>query len=170
MPVHRQENRQLHEKQKLPPCVRTGAASLSKSLFDKLSNANRGAGFAFEEAAPGCAHNLCAACAQIPHLPGVLCFVRGSRPRTKPIHILFRRARRNSTRFFDSLSLFTAACPAHWRCRRALSWKAPLLCRQRTRSRAAPLRPAPPAPCRFAAASRRRCRRKYRLRRSCQRP
>ena len=90
---------------KLPLCVRTGAASLSKSLFDKLSNANRGAGFAFEKAAPGCAHNLCAACAQIPHLPGVLCFVRGSRPRTKPIHILFRRARRNSTRFFDSLRL-----------------------------------------------------------------
>ena len=29
------------------------------------------------KAAPGSAHNLCAACAQIPHLPGVLCFVRG---------------------------------------------------------------------------------------------
>ena len=57
------------------------------------------AGFAFEKAAPGCAHNLCAHCAQIPHLPGVVCFVRCTRHRTKPIHTLFRRARRNSTRF-----------------------------------------------------------------------
>ena len=63
-----------------------------------------GAWFAFEKAAPGCAHNLCACCAQIQHLPGVLCFVRCTRHRTKPIYTLFRRARRNSTRFFDSLT------------------------------------------------------------------
>ena len=96
------QNRNRNKKR--PSCNHAGGASAcQKSLFDKLSNANRGAGFAFEKAAPGCAHNLCAVCAQIPHLPGVLCFVRGTRPRTKPIHTLFRRARRNSTRFFDSL-------------------------------------------------------------------
>ena len=53
------------------------AKNLPDNLLDTLSNTNRGAGFAFEKVAPGCAHNLCAACAQIPHLPGVLCFVRG---------------------------------------------------------------------------------------------
>ena len=53
------------------------AKNLPDNLLDTLSNTNRGAGFAFEKAAPGCAHNLCAVCAQIPHLPGVGCFVRG---------------------------------------------------------------------------------------------
>ena len=160
---------------------------MSKSLFNKLSNANRGAGFAFEKAAPGCAHNLCAACAQIPHLPGVLCFVRCRSVQKKcqwhffsvgrsgyaarGNHVVRIAVRGETLRGFLTVCvLFTAACPAHWRCRRALLWKAPLLCRQKTRSRAAPLRPAPPALCRFAAASRRRCRRKCRLRRSCQRP
>ena len=87
----------------------TGDRACQKSLFDKLSNANRGAGVAFEKAARCGAHNLCAACAQIPHLPGVGCFVRDTRPRTKLIHTLFRRARRNSTRFFDKLSRGAAA-------------------------------------------------------------
>ena len=77
--------------------------SLSKSLFDKLSNANRGAGFAFEQAARCGAHNLCAACAQIPHLHPVMCFVRCTRHRTKQIDILFAPAGANSTRFFDKL-------------------------------------------------------------------
>ena len=77
--------------------------SLSKSLFDKLSNANRGAGFAFEKAARCGAHNLCAACAQIPHLHPVMCFVRCTRHRTKQIDILFAPAGANSTRFFDKL-------------------------------------------------------------------
>ena len=72
--------------------------------------------FAFEKAAPGCAHNLCAACAQIPHLPGVACFVRGTRPRTKQIDILFAPAGANSTRFFDSLSRRDRCGHACFRC------------------------------------------------------
>ena len=75
---------------------------LVKSIFDNLSNANRGAWFAFEETAWCCAHNLRAVCAQIPHLHHAVCFVRGTRPRTKRILILFRRARRNSTRFLQA--------------------------------------------------------------------
>ena len=81
-----------------------GSELVKKVFMTSSQTRTAGAGFAFEKAAPGCAHNLCAHCAQIPHLPGVACFVRGSRPRTKPIYILFRRARRNSTRFFDSLN------------------------------------------------------------------
>ena len=54
-----------------------------------------------------CAHNLCANCAQIPHLRRVVCFVRRTRRRTKRMDTLFRRARRNSTRFFDRLSAGT---------------------------------------------------------------
>ena len=56
--------------------LRTALEHVKKS-FDMFSNANRGAWFAFEKAAPAYAHNLCAACAQIPHLSGVACFVRG---------------------------------------------------------------------------------------------
>ena len=114
------KNRQYHRVHSGPAIL--PALSLSKSFFDKLSNANRVAGFAFEKAAPGCAHNLCAFCAQIPHLPGVSCFVRCTRHRTKPIYILFAPAGANSTRFFDSLRAGNSAGPFAWR-----------ICKQRTR-------------------------------------
>ena len=60
-------------------------------------------GSRLKKAACRCAHNLCANCAQIPHLRHVVCFARRTRRRAKRIHTLFRRARRNSTRFFDRL-------------------------------------------------------------------
>ena len=83
---------------------RSEVLELVKSIFDKLSIANRGAWFAFEETAWCCAHNLRAVCAQIPHLHHAVCFVRGTRPRTKQIDFPFAPAGANSTRFFDSLS------------------------------------------------------------------
>ena len=73
--------------------------SFSKILFEKLSNAIRFAAIAFEKAARCGAHKFCTAGAKFPHLHRVECFARRTRRRAKPIHILFRRARRNSTRF-----------------------------------------------------------------------
>ena len=73
--------------------------SFSKILFEKLSNVIRFAAIAFEKAARCGAHKFCTVGAKFPHLHRVECFARRTRRRAKPIHILFRRARRNSTRF-----------------------------------------------------------------------
>ena len=70
-------------------------------------NRNRFAGFLFgwawKRLASCCAHNLCAAGTQIPHLQDEQCFVRGTRPRTK--RITFYSAVRGGTLrgFFDRL-------------------------------------------------------------------
>ena len=76
-----------------------------------LTLAYRFAGLAFEEFAPCCAHNFHAEGVEIPHLQGVKRFARRTRRRAKQINILFRRVRRNSTRFFNRLRVRQAkAC------------------------------------------------------------
>ncbi len=82
----------------------TGRTELVKKVFLTSSQTRSASlGSRLKKAACRCAHNLCANCAQIPHLRHVVCFARRTRRRAKRIQTLFRRARRNSTRFFDRL-------------------------------------------------------------------
>ncbi len=84
--------------QDAPPLERVKKVFLTRSQTGNALLVSR-----LKRLASCCAHNLCAAGTQIPHLQDVKCFVRRTRRRAKQIYILFRRARRNSTRFFDRL-------------------------------------------------------------------
>ena len=78
------------------------AARVKKVFLTRAQTENASLVFRLKRLASCCAHNLCAAGTQIPHLQDVTCFARRTRRQAKQIYILFRRARRNSTRFFDS--------------------------------------------------------------------
>ena len=79
-------------------CVLAQALSLSKSLFDKLSNGKRFAGFPFEKAARCFAHKF-RAVRRISALASCRAFCLTYTPPDKTNLDLFRRARWNSTRF-----------------------------------------------------------------------
>ena len=108
-----------HDK-KFPFCDAERESELVKKVFLTSSQTRSASlGSRLKKAACRCAHNLCANCAQIPHLRHVVCFVRRTRRRTKRIDTLFRRARRNAARFFDRpLPMFKCSVQCRLECRR----------------------------------------------------
>ena len=102
---------------KIPVPKGTGIFALVKKVFLTSSQTRSASlGSRLKKAACRCANNLRANCAQILHLRHVMCFARRTRRRAKRIHTLFRRARRNSTRFFDRLENFCAERHRNFKC------------------------------------------------------
>ena len=101
-----------------------GRPELVKKVF-LTSSQTRSAllGSRLKKAACRCVHNLYANRAQISHLRHVMCFARRTRRRTKQVDISFRRARRNSTRFFDRMRPPQPGRPSFFVCKLRLGRK-----------------------------------------------